>query len=176
MTRAPTSVRGYPSYVKKIIFPVHILPVVPLGAALIHALFNFIILISSLLVTSNFNLSVLLIPVIIIPLVCISLGFSWFLATWGVFIKDMSQIVPIFVQMLLFLSPVLYPVSAVPEALKPVYQFSPISIVIQAGRSAVAGQSIDWGMWWIAFGIGVVVSLLGYGFFQHNRDEFSDAL
>ncbi len=176
LSRASTSVRGFPSYVKKIIFPVTILPVVPLGTALIHAAFNFVILIAALILTANFHPSVGLLPVIIIPLLLLALGCSWFLAAWGVFIKDMSQIVPIFVQMLLFLSPVLYPVSAVPETLRPIYQYSPVSIVIEAGRQAVAGHAIDWGMWCIAFAFGVVASLLGYAFFQHNRDEFSDAL
>ena len=176
VSRAPTSVRGFPSYVKKIIFPVTILPVVPLGAALIHATFNFLILIIALTLTSNFHLSVGLLPVIAIPLLFLAMGFAWFLSAWGVFIKDMSQIVPIFVQMLFFLSPILYPVSAVPEALRPIYQYSPVSIVIEAGRHAVTGDSIDWGMWWIAFIVGVLASLLGYAFFQHNRDEFSDAL
>jgi len=176
VSRASISVRGFPSYVKKIIFPVTILPAVPLGAAMIHAAFNFVILIAALGLTGNFHLSVLLLPVIIIPLLFLSMGFSWFLGAWGVFIKDMSQIVPIFVQMLMFLSPVLYPLSAVPHKLQPIYQYSPVSIVIEAGRQAVAGQTIDWDMWWIALAIGVVAGLLGHAFFQHSRDEFSDAL
>jgi lipopolysaccharide transport system permease protein len=176
VSRSTTSVRSFPSYVKKIIFPVTILPVVPLGTALIHAIFNVFILSVALILTSNFHLSICLLPVIVIPLLFLAMGFSWFLAAWGVFIKDMSQIVPIFIQMLLFLSPVLYPVSAVPETLRPIYRYSPVSIVIESGRNAVAGLPIDWEMWSIALVVGVVVCLLGYAFFQHNRDEFSDAL
>ena len=176
VAKAPTSVRGYPNYVKKIIFPVDILPIVPLGSATIHAAFNFIVLIVALTLTSNLHAGVSLLPVLIIPLFFLSMGFAWFLAAWGVFIKDMSQIVPIFIQMLFFLSPILYPVSAVPQALRPVYSYSPVSIVIEAGRQAISGGNIDWAMWFMALVIGIVASLLGYAFFQHNRDEFSDAL
>jgi len=176
VSRSPVSVRSFPSYVKKIIFPVTILPVVPLGTSLIHAAFNFIILLIALGLTGNFQMSVGLLPVIVIPLLFLSLGFAWFLAAWGVFIKDMSQIVPIFIQISLFLSPVLYPLSAVPDKLKPIYQLSPVSIVIETARQAVSGAPIDWGFWLISLVIGIIASLLGYLFFKHNKDEFSDAL
>ena len=113
ISRAPTSVRGYPSFVKKIIFPVNILPVVPLGAALVHAGFNFLILLVALGLTGHLHAGIMLFPLLVTPLLLLALGLSWFLAAWGVFLKDMTQIVPVFVQMLLFLSPVFYPVSAV---------------------------------------------------------------
>jgi len=176
VSRSPVSVRNFPSYVKKIIFPVTILPVVPLGTSLVHAGFNFVILLIALALTGNFQSSVGLLPIIVIPLLFLSLGFAWFLAAWGVFIKDMSQIVPIFIQILLFLSPVLYPLSAVPEKLKPIYQLSPVSIVIESARQAVIGEPVNWGFWWISFATGIFASLLGYLFFRHSKDEFSDAL
>ncbi len=176
ISRAPTSVRGYPSFVKKIIFPVNILPVVPLGAALVHGGFNYLILIAILSWTGNLHIEILLLPLLIIPILLLALGFSWFLAAWGVFIKDMTQIVPVFVQMLLFLSPVFYPVSVVPEMLRPVYQYNPLGAVIENCRSVVTGQPIEWGAWGMAFGFGLVVSILSYAFFQHSRDEFADVL
>ena len=176
VSRAPTSVRGYPSFVKKIIFPVNILPVVPLGAALVHGGFNYIILLAVLAWTGHLHTSVLLFPLLIIPVLLLALGLSWFLAAWGVFIKDMSQIVPVFVQMLLFLSPVFYPVDAVPVALRPFYQYNPIGVVIETSRAAIIGQLIEWGAWGIAFGFCLIAAILGYAFFQHNRDEFADAL
>jgi lipopolysaccharide transport system permease protein len=107
----------------------------------------------------------------------LALGLSWFVAAWGVFIKDMTQILPVFVQMLMFLSPVFYPMSAVPVALRPVYHYNPLGIVIEASRAVVTGQSIDWsarGAWRSAFCL--LVSMLGYAFFQHSREEFADAL
>ena len=176
VSRAPTSVRGYPSFVKKIIFPVHILPVVQLGAALVHGTFNFLILIAALAWTGHLHKEILIFPVLIAPIILLALGVSWFIAAWGVFIKDMTQIVPVFVQMLLFLSPVFYPVSAVPEILRPFYQYNPLGAVIEISRSAIAGLPVAWNAWGMALLFALIVSILGYTFFQHSRDEFADVL
>lgn len=176
VSRAPASVRGYPSFVKKIIFPVHILPVVPLGAALVHGAFNFLILAAALAWAGGLHGQLALFPLLLLPVLLLALGLSWFVAAWGVFIKDMTQIVPVFVQMLMFLSPVFYPVSAVPETLRPVYQYNPLGIVIEASRSAVTGQPIGWGTWTAALGFCLGISILGYAFFKHSREEFADAL
>ena len=176
ISRAPTSVRGYPSFVKKIIFPVNILPIVPLGATLVHAGFNFLILFSALAITGHLYAGILLFPLLITPMILLALGLSWFLAALGVFIRDMTQIVPVFVQMLLFLSPVFYPVSAVPEVLRPIYQYNPLGTVIEISRAAIIGQQIEWDAWGASFGLCLVVAILGHAFFQHSRDEFADVL
>ena len=176
VSRAPASVRGYPSFVKKIIFPVHILPVVPLGAALVHGAFNFFILVVALGWAGSLHGQILLFPLLLLPVVLLALGLSWFVAAWGVFIKDLTQIMPMFVQMLLFLSPVFYPVSAVPAALRPIYQYNPLSAVIETTRAVVVGQSIEWGVWGVVLGCCLAASIMGYAFFQHSREEFADAL
>jgi lipopolysaccharide transport system permease protein len=176
VSRAPAAVRSYPSYVKKIIFPVEILPIVPLGSALIHGLFNGLILAAALAWTGHLHAGALLFPILLLPLLLTGLGLAWFLAAWGVFIKDMNQIVPVFVQMLMFLSPVFYPAQAVPAALRPLYAFNPIGSVIEALRAALAGMAIDWKAWGIALALGLVALMLGHAFFHHSRDEFADAL
>lgn len=176
VSRAPASVRGYPSFVKKIIFPVHILPLVPLGAAMVHGTFNLMMLVAALAWTGGLHGQVLLFPLLLLPVLLLAVGLSWFVAAWGVFIKDMTQIIPVFVQMLMFLSPVFYPVSAVPENLRAVYRYNPLGTVIEASRAAMAGQPVEWGAWTITFVLCLGVALLGYAFFQHSREEFADAL
>ncbi len=176
VSRAPGAVRGCPSYVKKIIFPLEILPLVPLGAALVHAAFNLLILITALAWFGHLALGLLLFPVLVLPVILLGLGLAWFLAAWGVFIKDMTQIVPLFVQMLLFLSPVFYPASAVPPALRPLYEFNPLGAVIEATRAAMLGHPVSWSGWTAALVIGLIVAAFGYAFFNHARDEFADAL
>ncbi|MFS2033159.1 ABC transporter permease [Polaromonas sp. CT11-55] len=175
-SRAPTSVRGHPSFVKKIIFPVNILPVVPLGAALVHGAFNFLILVAALAWVGGLHGQIVLFPLLLLPVLLLALGLSWFIAAWGVFVKDMTQIVPVFIQMLMFLSPVFYPVSAVPQMLRPLYQVNPLAIVIEASRAAVTGQAIGWTAWILAFGFCLGAAVLGYAFFQHSKEEFADAL
>ena len=176
LSRAPTAVRGYTAFVKKIIFPVHILPVVPLGAALVHGTFNYLILLATLALVGGFHAQVLLFPVLLLPVLLLALGLSWFVAAWGVFIKDMTQIVPMFVQMLMFLSPVFYPASAVPAALRPLYRYNPLGAIIETTRAVVTGEAVEWGAWGIALGVCLTVAMLGYAFFQHSREEFADAL
>jgi lipopolysaccharide transport system permease protein len=176
VARAPSAVRGYPSFVKKIVFPVQILPLVPLGAALVHACFNFLILAIALAWFKELRLQFLLLPVLLAPVILIAIGMSWFLSAWGVFIKDMNQIVPILVQMLLFLSPVFYPSTAVPPAFQPLYAHNPLSIPIEASRNAVSGHPLAWDSWALALAIGLVFALAGRFFFEHSREEFADAL
>lgn len=176
VSRAPSTVRSQPSYVKKIIFPVEILPLVPLGAAMVHGAFNLLILVIALACFGQLSIDILLFPLLVIPVLLLGLGLAWFLAAWGVFIKDMSQIVPLFVQMLLFLSPVFYPASAVPVFLQPAYQLNPIGAVIEAVRAALLGQPVDWASWLAALAAGLLAALLGLMFFSHARDEFADAL
>lgn len=176
VSRSPSAVRGYPSYVKKIIFPVEILPLVPLGAGLVHGTFNFLILLAALVLTGNLHAEIVLFPLLLLPLLLLALGLSWFLAAWGVFIKDMTQIVPLFVQMTMFLSLIFYPVSAVPDVLRPIYQHNPLGAVIEAARAVTLGTPIMWSPWLTALVIGFMAAVLGYTFFCHSREEFADAL
>lgn len=176
VSRAPAAVRGHANFVKKIIFPVHILPLVPLGSALVHGAFNLLILLAALLLTGALEINAALYPVLLLPLVLFALGASYFLSAWGVFIKDMNQIVGPLLQMLLFLSPVLYPVSAVPESLRPIYEYNPIGAVIEACRSSALGGAVNWDQWMFSALAGTVTAVLGWHFFQSCREEFPDAL
>lgn len=85
VSRAPGAVRGYPNFVKKIIFPVHILPVVPLGAALVHGFFNYLILLVALLWVGGLQAQVLLFPLLMLSalLLALALCLSWFVSAWG---------------------------------------------------------------------------------------------
>lgn len=176
VSRAPASVRSFPSYVKKIIFPVQILPVVPLGAALVHGIFNYLILLTALGLHGHWHAQVLLLPLTTLPVLMLALGLAWFVGAWGVFIKDMTQIVPIFVQVLMFISPVFYPVDAVPVVLRPLYHVNPLGVVIETNRALANGLPVNWVAWTSALAAGAVFTLLGYAFFSHAREEFADAL
>lgn len=176
VSRAPVAIRSYPSYVKKIIFPIEILPLVPLGAALTHGAFNILILVLALAWTGHLTASTLLYPLALLPLLLLALGFAWFFAAWGVFIKDMSQIVPPFVQILMFLSPVVYPASAVPKALQPISQINPLGATIETCRNVALGHHADWKTWGLALLVGIIIVGFGYAFFCHCREEFADVL
>jgi len=176
VSRAPAAVRSYPSYVKKIVFPVQVLPVVPLGAALVHGAFNLALLVAALAITGHLHAGMLLFPLALLPALLLAVGMAWFISAWGVFIKDMSQIVPMLLQVLMFISPVFYPIDAVPAALRPLYLLNPLGPVIEACRHLVAGQAVPWASWAAALVVCWLAALLGYAFFRHSREEFADAL
>ena len=176
VSRAPGAVRSYPSFVKKIIFPVHILPAVPLGSALVHGAFNYLVLVAALIWSDHLHWQIALFPILLLPVLLLALGLSFFLGAWGVFIKDMTQIVPMFLQILMFVSPVFYPADAVPAMMRPLYNYNPLGVVIEASRALAGGLPIAWGAWLTATGAGLIGLLLSYAFFQHARQEFADAL
>ena len=120
--------------------------------------------------------TLLLLPLLVVPILLLALGLAWFLAAWGVFIKDMSHIVPLLVQMLLFLSPVFYPASAVPAFLRRIYDINPLGTVIEATRAAMLGLPIAWTNWSFTLLGATLAAWLGFAFFEHARDEFADAL
>ncbi|OQA34040.1 MAG: Teichoic acid translocation permease protein TagG [Betaproteobacteria bacterium ADurb.Bin341] len=176
VSRAPTAVRSFPSYVKKIVFPVNILPIVPLGSSLLHAAFNLLILAAALAWTGHLSAGILLYPLFLIPIILFALGLGWFFAAWGVFIRDVAQVVPVLVQISLFLSPILYPSSIIPAPLRPISDLNPLAAAIEAQRAAILGTPVAWNDWMLSCLLGVLVALLGLLFFEHSRDEFADVM
>lgn len=126
-------------------FPLEILPIVALGSALFQALISYIILLLAMLIlTGTFYWTALLFPIIILPLLLISLGLAWFLASLGVYIRDVGQIVSIVLPALMFMSPIFYPRSSIPEEFQFVYSLNPMTYVVEDMRSAII-----WGIYHI---------------------------
>lgn len=177
ISRAPAVIRGYPSYVKKIIFPLETLPLVLVATAVIHGAVNVLILLAGLTLFGKIHLTALLAPVALLPVVLLALGVGWFVAAWGVFLRDLTNITPVVVQILLFLCPVFYPLSAVPDNLRGLYLLNPLSISIEdLRRTLLEGTMPDWKAWLAASAISLVLAFAGYAFFQRTRDEFADVI
>lgn len=176
LSRAPQSVRTFPSFVKKIAFPVEILPMVPVGAALVHLIFNTTILLVVLAWFGTWSLQLLLIPFALFPLLLMALGCAWFLGAWGVFIKDWTQIVPVLLQVLLFSSPVFYASDAVTGTMAQVLALNPLTPSLEMMRAVISDDAVDWKAWVQACGIGLLMATAGATVFEYSRDEFSDAL
>lgn len=178
ISRAPGLIVGNVNYVKKVVFPLEILPVVVLGSSLIHSCISFGILISGLfLFLGVFHWTLILVPLVMLPLVLFSLGLGWFFASLGVFLRDISQIVGIAVQALMLMSPIFYPISALPEKIRFIYYINPISYVVEDMRGILIwGQLPNWP--WLIVGtvIGALVAIGGYAWFQKTRGGFADVL
>lgn len=166
------------NYVKKVVFPLEILPVVSLLAALFHAAISLIVLFIAILVfKQQLHLTIILLPLIIIPLILSILGFSWVLASLGVFIRDVPQTISLIVTILMFLSPVFYPLSALPVSFQKIVMLNPLAFMIEEARKVVYfGTEPNWLMLGINMVIGLIVCLAGFVFFQKTKKGFADVL
>lgn len=174
---APRLIHGYHSYVKKIIFPVEILPVVLVVTACIHAVINLVILLIAIALFGDLHPTLLLTPIMLLPMLFFAFGIAWLLAAAGVFVRDLIHVMPVLVQISMFLSPVFYGVSSVPGYLQWFYHINPLSAVIENLRRVVLwGEMPHWGNWSITLAISLITAVIGYLFFKHGKEEFADVL
>lgn len=178
VARAPGLVTGNVNYVKKVIFPLELLPVVALGSALFHFVVSLLVwLLFYVLFFGVPHAQLLLLPLVLIPLLLITLGLSWLLASLGVYLRDVGQVIGVVVTVLMFLSPIFYPVSALPEAFRPYMQISPLTYVIEQARDLMIwGRGMDWGLYGVWLGGSALLAWLGFAWFQKTRKGFADVL
>ena len=178
VNRAPGLILSNVNYVKKVVFPLEILPWVAMGSALFHTAINLAVLLMAQFVL-NFSLpwTAILFPVVILPLVIATMGFAWVLSATGVFVRDISQITGIVTTVLLFLSPVFYPVSALPKESRGWLLLNPLTFVIEEARNVLIwGRVIDWPRWGVSVVGGFIIAWAGFWWFQKTRKGFADVL
>jgi lipopolysaccharide transport system permease protein len=178
VNRAPQLIVSQPNYVKKVVFPLEILPWVSLLAALFHAAISLVILIALLLMTEHrIHLSAILLPVILLPLVLGTMGLGWFLSSLGVFLRDIGQIVGVATTALLFLTPIFFPVSALPPRLQVLSKLNPLALPIEQARDAlIFGRPLEWTAYGLSLVVSLVVLYLGYWWFEKTRRGFADVI
>jgi lipopolysaccharide transport system permease protein len=178
VNRAPGLILANVNYVKKVVFPLEILPFVSLGAAAFHLLVSIAVwLIFYLIFFGVPHPTVLLLPIVLLPLVLFTLGVSWMLASLGVYLRDVGQIVGVFTTALLFLSPIFYPVTALPAEYQTLLHLNPLTPVIEQTRQVlVSGRLPDLGFWVVAMVSCATVTWLGFAWFQKTRKGFADVL
>ena len=178
VNRAPTLVLSNPNYVKKVVFPLEILPWVAFGSAMFHALVS---LLALLLVELVFRHSVpwtaVLFPILVVPLVLFTMGFAWMLASLGVYLRDVGQAIGIITTILMFLSPIFYPLKSLPAKYQSLLLLNPLTYVIESARGLlIFGTVPDWGHWAILLAVSMLVAWAGFAWFQKTRGGFADVL
>lgn len=178
INRAPNAIVSNSNFVKKVIFPLELLPIIPLISALISACISIGILAIALIASGhNVQLAALTAPLIFAPLIFISAGAAWILASLGVFIRDTSQLMGVTSTVLLFVSPVFFPLSAIPETLRPLALINPLSLIIEEFRNTfVFGSWPNFKALFFYFIFSLFVAWIGYTIFQRTRKGFSDVL
>ncbi len=178
LSRAPGLVLANVNYVKKVIFPLEILPLVSLGSALFHAGTSFLVLVTFMLVIDHpIHWTLICLPIIVLPLLLLILGLSWMLASIGVYVRDIGQFIGLILTMLLFLSPIFYPASALPESVRDYLFLNPLSFVIEQARAVTLyGQLPDWSGLVIYYLLAAIVAWAGLMWFMKTRKGFADVL
>lgn len=178
VSKASTLITDQPNLVKKVVFPLELLPFVSLGSSIFHfALSCGILLLGSLLVHGHLPWSILLIPVVILPLLPLLLGLAWLLAAIGVYVRDVAPIIALSVSLMLFLSPVFYSLSSLAPRWQFWMQLNPLTPVIENLRVVVfSGSAINWDSWSISLLIGTLTAALGATIFSRLRQGFADVL
>jgi len=178
VNRAPGLILANVNYVKKVIFPLEILPVVCMGAALFHALVSLLVLVGAFALLNGYvPWTAAFTPLIFLPLVVFTVGVGWILASLGVFARDVGQVVSVLSTVLLFLSPVFFPVNALPAFLQPWMLLNPLTFIIEQARGVLIwGHLPDWAGLMTYLAGSVVVAWFGYFWFQKTRKGFADVL
>jgi lipopolysaccharide transport system permease protein len=178
MVLSSTSITGNPQYVKKVVFPLEVMAWSTLIVAGFQALISFIILILFMLISGMaLHSTLLLFPLVVAPMILLSLGVSWLLSALTVFIRDIAQLVGIVSTVALFISPVFFPVDRLPVNWQSIIYLNPISYIVdQMRRISIYGEMPDWAGLGIYSLVSLLVAWLGLVVFQRLRNGFADVL
>ncbi|HUJ11302.1 MAG TPA: ABC transporter permease [Verrucomicrobiae bacterium] len=178
LARAPILVLSNPNYVTKVVFPLEILPVMAIGAALVQLIISCIpLLIALAFVHGSIPSTAFYLPLILMPLVFLCLGLTWLLASLGVFIRDINAVMPVILTIVMYASAIFYSIKKVPTNLLPIVLYNPLAVAIDEARNAVLwGVAPAWGQYGMMLGASFIVMILGYAFFMRTKSAFADVL
>lgn len=178
-TKAPSLIIQNPNYVKKVIFPLEILSITTVIASTFHAITSVGVLLVLQAYANHGHLpaTLTLLPFVWLPLILGCITLALILSAVGVYIRDIGQIAGILVSVLLFLSPVFYPLSAVPEKLKNITRLNPIASVIEETRKVTVTNKMPSTSYLLNGTIGGVVGCeMAYLMFRKLRGGFGDVI
>lgn len=178
LTKAPGLITGNVQLVKKVVFPLEILPLITLCSSLFHFAVSLIVLVIFMLFAGfTIPLTALLVPVVLAPLIMLTLGMNWFLASLGVYLRDVSQIVGVVATILLFMSPIFFPISRIPEKWQVFIYMNPLTtIVIELRKVLMWGELPDWQSLGLYSVVGLLSLIFGYWWFGRTRRGFADVI
>jgi lipopolysaccharide transport system permease protein len=178
VNRAPGIILSNANYVKKVIFPLEILPWVALGSALFHTLVSLAVwLVAYSVLFGVPHATILYFPLVILPLLLLIVGLTWILASLGVYLRDVSQLIGVSTTLLMFLSPIFYPATAWPERFRIVLFLNPLTPAIEQARDVLYwGKDPNFVFILIELISAALIAWLGFAWFQKTRKGFADVL
>ena len=178
INRAPALINSNVSYVKKVVFPLEVFPLIAMGSALFHAGISVIVLLAlQLIITGSLHWTVIFFPFVIVPLIIVTLGFAWFLAATGVYVRDISQTTGLITSVMLFVSPVFYPIATLPHKMQLLVMLNPLTLIIEESRKVLLfGEIPNWSALGVYSLVSMVIAWIGFWWFQKTRKGFADVL
>lgn len=178
VNRAPALVIGNPNFVKRVVFPLETLPIISLLAALFHVFVSIVVLlIASWLLDRELHATALFWPAVLAPLLLLTLGWGWILASLGAYLRDIAQVVSIATTILLFMTPVFYPVSALPDEYRGVMEINPLTFIVEQSRAVLLlGDHPDWPRLARYLLGSALFAWFGFAWFQRARRGFADVI
>jgi lipopolysaccharide transport system permease protein len=178
LNRAPGIILNHSSYVTKVVFPLEILPLVALCSALLHFMVSLgLLLVFCVYSGMSLNFSIVYLPIIMIPLILMSVGFTLAISALGVYLRDINQIMGVITTVLMFLSPVFYKTSAFPDEYRTLFNFNPLTFPIEQLRNVILwNKPISWENWMITLVVGILICQFGFWWFQKSRKGFADVI
>ncbi len=178
LLKSPTLILDHPNYVKKVVFPLEVLPVVAVFGGLFHLAIASVLLVVAIGIAHHtFALSFLYLIPFVVPLVLATLGISWMLSAIGVFVRDLQSAIPPALTILMFLSSVFYSISAVPPAVRPIINANPMAQLIECTRDAVVwGVTPNWSIMFELYALSILIFFSGNWIFRSSKTAFADAL
>ena len=177
-TQAPTLILSNTNYVTKVIFPLETLSAVSVSAALFNACTSTLVLIAfELIAVQQVPLTALMLPLVWLPYLLGCLAMSWLISALGVFLRDLGQLIGVMVSMLMFMSAVFYPLSALPSALQTVLGLNPLVVVIEQSRRILV-QGVAPSLSYVVLGFILMLGLceISFRLFNKARRGFADVL
>lgn len=178
LTRAPQLVAANGNFVKKVIFPLEILPLVTLSAVLFHACINALVLMAFYLPIMGWPpVTALAAPLALIPVIFMTLGMSWALAAVGVYFRDLQHMMGTLITMFLFLTPIFYPVHALPPWAAKWIWLNPMALAVEQFRNLlIFGKAPEMIPFLILLGSSLSLAALGFALFVKMKKGFADVL
>lgn len=178
INRSPSLIIDNVNYVKKVVFPLEILPWVTMGSTLFHFMISLMVWAGLFLfVNHNLHWTMVFLPLVLLPLILFTMGVTWFFSSLGVYLRDVGQLTGVVTTVMLFLAPVFYPMSALPEQYHVYIYANPLTLIIEQARTVLIwGQIPDFKALSIALAVSSLVAWLGYTWFEKTRRGFADVL
>ena len=178
MNRSTGLIMQNTNYVKKVMFPLELLPFVTVITAMFNCVVSLVILIvARLVIYKSISPMVLLLLPALIPILIISVGVGLFLSSLSVFLRDMGSIISVIVAVLMYATPVFYSSAAVPEKYRLISNLNPLTYIIENVRRIILYDEWINLQWYISSLItALVFYAIGLLVFKRSKEGFADVL